>query len=51
MNEEAIRVIREIEAKYAAQWGPIQPCCGFYKDYCRCKKAETIEDPQEPTTE
>jgi hypothetical protein len=51
MNEEAIRVVREIEAKYEAKWGPIQSCCGFYQDYCRCIKAETVVDLQEPTTE
>ena len=51
MNEEAIRVVREIEAKYEAMWGPIQPCCKVYLNYCRCKKAETAPDQQDPTTE
>ena len=50
MNEEAIRVVREIEKKYEALWGEIQPCCHMYQNYCVCKNQET-PDQEQVTTE
>lgn len=51
MNEEALRVKREIEKKYEAKWGEIQECCNLYKRYCRCEKQETRQEPAPVTTE
>jgi len=49
-NEEQLKLVREIEAKYEEKFGKIQPCCRIYKDYCRCS-AETKEAAKNRTTE
>ena len=36
MNEEELALVREIEKRYEAIHGPIQPCCRIFKNYCRC---------------
>lgn len=43
-------LVREIEKKYEAKFGKIQPCCRLYKNYCRCGK-ETRAKAQRLTTE
>ena len=50
MNDESLKLVREIEKKYEKLYGEIQPCCKLYKDYCRCS-AETRISAQDRTTE
>jgi hypothetical protein len=50
MNGEELTLVREIEKKYEAIHGQIQPCCRVFKNYCRCSE-EKKKAVKKATTE